>query len=55
MDSLIPFFDPIRGVTMPALVIKILLAVFFGGLIGLERGHKHRAAGWSRRTMPWWS
>ena len=32
MDSLIPFFDPIRGVTMPALVIKILLAVFFGGL-----------------------
>ena len=24
MDSLIPFFDPIRGVTMPALGIKIL-------------------------------
>ena len=35
---------------MPALVIKILLAVFFGGLIGLERGHKHRAAG-SRTYM----
>lgn len=50
MDSLIPFFDPIRGVTTPALVIKILLAVFFGGLIGLERGHKHRAAG-SRTYM----
>lgn len=50
MDSLIPFFDPIRGVTMPALVIKILLSVFFGGLIGLERGHKHRAAG-SRTYM----
>lgn len=50
MDSLIPFFYPIRGVTMPALVIKILLAVFFGGLIGLERGHKHRAAG-SRTYM----
>ncbi len=50
MDSLIPFFVPIRGVTMPALVIKILLAVFFGGLIGLERGHKHRAAG-SRTYM----
>ena len=45
MDSLIPLFDPIRGVTMPALLIKIFLAVFFGGLIGLERGHKHRAAG----------
>lgn len=50
MDSLIPLFDPIRGVTMPALLIKIFLAVFFGGLIGLERGHKHRAAG-SRTYM----
>lgn len=50
MDSLIHFFDPIRGVTMPALVVKILLSVFFGGLIGLERGHKHRAAG-SRTYM----
>lgn len=28
MDSLIPFFDPIRGVSMTALVIKILLSVF---------------------------
>ncbi len=45
MDSLIPFFDPIRGVSMTALLVKILLSVFFGGLIGLERGHKHRAAG----------
>ena len=35
---------------MPALLIKIFLAVFFGGLIGLERGHKHRAAG-SRTYM----
>lgn len=50
MDSLIPFFDPIRGVSMTALVVKILLSVFFGGLIGLERGHKHRAAG-SRTYM----
>lgn len=50
MDSLIPLFDPIRGVTMPALIVKILLSVFFGGLIGLERGHKHRAAG-SRTYM----
>ena len=50
MDSLIPLFDPIRGVTIPALLIKILLSVFFGGLIGLERGHKHRAAG-SRTYM----
>lgn len=50
MDSLLDFFDPIRGVTLPALFIKMLLAVIFGGLIGLERGHKHRAAG-SRTYM----
>lgn len=50
MDSLIPIFDPIRGVSITALLVKILLSVFFGGLIGLERGHKHRAAG-SRTYM----
>lgn len=45
MDSLLHFLDPFRGIGIPALLIKILLAVFFGGLIGLERGQKHRAAG----------
>ena len=50
MDSLLPLFDPIRGVSITALLVKILLSVFFGGLIGLERGHKHRAAG-SRTYM----
>lgn len=50
MDSLITLFDPIRGVSLTALFIKIILSVFFGGLIGLERGHKHRAAG-SRTYM----
>lgn len=50
MDSLIPWLDPFRQVTFPALIIKILMAVFFGGLIGLERGQKHRAAG-SRTYM----
>ena len=45
MDSLIPFFDPIRGVTMPALVIKILLAVFFGlGGVGGELSHGGKSA-----------
>jgi len=50
MDSLLHFFDPIRGVSLPGLFIKMFLAVIFGGLIGLERGHKHRAAG-SRTYM----
>ena len=50
MDSLFHFFDPIRGVSWGGLIVKIILAVFFGGMIGLERGHKHRAAG-SRTYM----
>lgn len=50
MDSLLPCLDGFRQVSMVALVIKILLSVFFGGLIGLERGQKHRAAG-SRTYM----
>lgn len=50
MESLIPLFDPIRGVSLLALFVKMFLAVIFGGLIGLERGHKHRAAG-SRTYM----
>ena len=50
MDSLLPCLDGFRQVSMAALIIKILLSVFFGGLIGLERGQKHRAAG-SRTYM----
>ena len=50
MESLLPFFDPIRGFSTAGLFVKLLLAVFLGGMIGLERGHKHRAAG-SRTYM----
>lgn len=50
MDSLISWLDPFRQVSFAALIVKILMAVFFGGLIGLERGQKHRAAG-SRTYM----
>ncbi len=50
MDSLITWLDPFRGTSLVALIIKVTLAVFFGGLIGLERGQKHRAAG-SRTYM----
>ena len=50
MGSLLPFLDPYRDVSLTALLIKMLLSVFFGGLIGLERGQKHRAAG-SRTYM----
>jgi len=50
MDSLITAFDGIRELNIVSLLIKVFLAVLFGGLIGLERGQKHRAAG-SRTYM----
>lgn len=50
LTSLITFFDSIRDINIASLLIKVLLSVLFGGLIGLERGQKHRAAG-SRTYM----
>lgn len=50
VGSLISLFDPIRDIGLISLVAKISLSVLFGGLIGLERGQKHRAAG-SRTYM----
>lgn len=50
LNSLLSFFDVIRDINTVSLLVKILLSVFFGGLIGLERGQKHRAAG-SRTYM----
>ena len=35
----------IREVTYLAILVRILTAVLFGGLLGLERGMKHRPAG----------
>ena len=49
-SELLPFFDYFREMNLAALLLKLFLAVFFGGLIGLERGQKHRAAG-SRTYM----
>ncbi len=48
--GLLHCFDYFREMNIWALIMKLLLAVFFGGLIGLERGQKHRAAG-SRTYM----
>lgn len=48
--GLLPCFDYFREMNIWALLLKLFLAVVFGGLIGLERGQKHRAAG-SRTYM----
>lgn len=37
--------DGMRELTPLSLLLRLLLAMLFGGLIGLERGRKHRAAG----------
>lgn len=50
MGGLLQCFDYFREMNIWALLLKLFLAVFFGGLIGLERGQKHRAAG-SRTYM----
>ena len=36
---------PIRELTLTSIAVRILLAIVLGGVIGLERGMKNRAAG----------
>ncbi|MBQ2984986.1 MAG: MgtC/SapB family protein, partial [Clostridia bacterium] len=36
---------PIRELTLSSMAVRILLAIVLGGVIGLERGMKNRAAG----------
>ncbi len=35
----------LRQLNMPSLLLRLALAMFCGGMIGIERGRKHRAAG----------
>lgn len=39
------FFDYFRGASLAGLTVKLVLAVIFAGMIGLERGRKRRPAG----------
>jgi putative Mg2+ transporter-C (MgtC) family protein len=42
---MITALDPYRQLTMESVVLRLCLAMLFGGLIGLEGGRKGRAAG----------
>lgn len=42
---MISALDPWRVLSLESLLIRLVLAVLFGGLIGLERERKHRPAG----------
>lgn len=37
--------DYFRELNFASVLLRLVLAMFFGGMIGLERGRKHRAAG----------
>ncbi len=45
------WLDSLRGASLAALVIKLVLAVIFGGVIGLERGRKRRPAGFRTHIL----
>ena len=42
---MISALDPWRVLSLESLLIRLVLAVLFGGLVGLERERKHRPAG----------
>ena len=45
------WLDSLRGASLAALIIKLFFAVFFGGIIGLERGRKRRPAGFRTHIL----
>lgn len=41
-------FDALRQMTPESVLFRLALAMLFGGMIGMERGRKGRAAGFAR-------
>ncbi len=46
MGDFTKYIDSLRGSGFDALALKLILAVIFGGIIGIERGRKRRPAGY---------
>ena len=44
-EKLIDSLNVLRQLNFASLLLRLVLAMLFGGMIGLERGRKHRAAG----------
>ena len=42
---MLAIFDELRDLNTVSMVVRLVLAMFFGGIVGLERGRKRRAAG----------
>lgn len=49
--SIVELIESLRGASLAALVIKLVLAVILGGCIGLERGRKRRPAGFRTHIL----
>ena len=48
---MLSIFDGLRSVTTAAVVVRLLLSVLCGGLIGLERAYKRRPAGFRTHIL----
>ena len=44
-------FNSLRDVTLASIAVRLLLAVFCGGIIGLERAYKRRPAGFRTHIL----
>lgn len=42
---MLPIFDVLRAISFESIFVRIILALLIGGILGLERGRKNRAAG----------
>ncbi|MFV0497864.1 MAG: MgtC/SapB family protein [Candidatus Fimivivens sp.] len=48
---MLPWFDFLRDLTTLSVTVRMLLAVFCGGLIGIEREHRRRPAGFRTHIL----
>lgn len=48
---MLSIFDGLRDVTMPSVLLRMVLAVVCGGIIGLEREYKRRPAGFRTHIL----
>jgi putative Mg2+ transporter-C (MgtC) family protein len=48
---MLPIFDSLRDLTNASIAVRMLLAVFCGGFIGIEREHKRRPAGFRTHIL----
>ncbi len=48
---MLPVFDGLRDITLASITLRMLLSVFCGGLIGIERAFKRRPAGFRTHIL----